>query len=1831
MSDIARPLTTGVTAHNSLNSIFPSVELSLSLFPETSSADSGRGSALLEDMLAELELSMYEDFSQFVAKPDLFNNMDVILGKDWDRQTFQHIIQDVEQNGFSSLVQVDVLTGQQLNGANAVFAEATNTIYFSEDFLLQNSNNPDAIVNIFHEEIGHWWNAVLSPVDALGDEGELYRALVQGKTLTDAEILKIKAENDHATIMVHDNTLAVEMSQVEALEFNGRFYQSIRGTDNQIYTRSSTEGQLWSTWEHSGVTLAAPELEVFNDRLYHTVQGTDNRIYTRFTADGQTWSAWEHSGATLDTPELEVFDDRLYQTVRGTDQQIYTRYTVDGQIWSAWEHGGATHDTPELEVFGGRLYQSVRGTDNGIYTRFTANGQTWSVWEHSGATSNTPELEVFDDRLYQTVRGTDNLIYIRFTADGDTWSGWLADGKALDTPELAVFDGHLHQTVRGSDSHVYTRSTQDGLSWTNWTPWSADNSTLSTPTLTAFNGQLIQSIEGADGKIYTQGLLAPEAFGGMSWTPWQQEGKLTFEASEIEAVDFNDRLYQSIRGADNQIYTRSSADGQSWSSWQHGGATLETPELEVFNGRLYQTIRGTDQQIYTRYTVDGQIWSGWQHGGATSDTPELEAFNGRLYQTVRGTDSQIYTRYTVDGQTWSGWQHGGATLNAPKLEVFNGRLYQTVQGTDSQIYTRYTVDGQTWSSWQHSGATLNAPELEVFNGQLYQTVRGTDQRVYTRSTADGDTWSGWVGSGLTLDTPELAAFNGHLYQTIRDTDNNVYVRSTEDGVNWTSWLNNGTTGSRPTLSTFNGTLFQSIGGPDGTIYTQSLYTSKISTWSEREEFGGLTGRDMTTADLNDFNGDGQTDIIWRDSNGNVSLWLDKDHTKRVAIEWIGGDFTFQGTGDFNRDGHVDMMWRKNTGEVYAWYMKGTQYLGAELYGGYAPGDATLEGFADLNKDGQTDLIWRLANGEVVAWYDKDHNQRSKLQWAAHDITFQGTGDFNRDGYTDLMWRKDTGEVYVWYMEGKQFIDDELYGGYTPEDATLQGFADLNKDGRTDAIWRLSNGHIAAWYSDHHNDRSILEWVGPDDIFQGTGDYNGDGNMDLLWRKNTGEVYVWHMNGNQFVRSDLHGGHYSDYQIQTRTIPAKFNDQPQAGEWSAVVSKWDPIGNGQPPLAQVNTGFNDPNALGVISLGSARRADGKAGIVANWGRQAPNNDSRLSSDFFAIRAHTQTYFDGGEYVFRAKADDGYQILAKQHGTNDWFYITPQERWEQAYGAHKEYRFQLAAGNYDLHFHMYESTGDAHLDLSWEKVVYLPTTGNYYPVLSSLTDSQWDQYSGDNTRFDGAIWNGESDERHLTPDSIQQIYTDLSQTVLGQRYRMTAGYLYDQSYYNGFGKWHAGIDFGAPAGTQVKTVTGGTVAWTDNSSASAGGFIAINGTDGKQWVYGHLQNLGNFAAGQVISQGQIIGQIGNQSGANHLHLEVRTSGESTGGAHADQGFVRDATTSPLQAFWQLQPYTSVDSENIPSKTSEEGKNIPIENPPKEPIITSTGSGNMEYIYSYEPPSSWLRDGRQENLYITNFGLVIENYQSRIEADNSFSAEMEIYNPYVFDLPIEIHDSSGRFIGFSGSTIQANKSPESLYEGVKQMIDSSGSLLRNLTDPRNTATSTQVKLSLEADQRAVIDFDSYPTWIYNILVFSLETINFLEAGIGRKTYSENSNVFIRDFLNDSYTKFATQTTANSFINVFAGNEDFSIEKLDSEAIQKLLTAFADYAFQNGFKALSDTVGEYLFDGLANISPFTKRAAEVTFSLSKIVNLDLRYRTIVSATEYNFVAASIHHPNRK
>src|ERR1700730_10008788 len=85
----------------------------------------------------------------------------------------------------------------------------------------------------------------------------------------------------------------------------------------------------------------------------------------------------------------------------------------------------------------------------------------------------------------------------------------------------------------------------------------------------------------------------------------------------------------------------------------------------------------------------------------------------------------------------------------------------------------------------------------------------------------------------------------------------------------------------------------------------------------------------------DFNNDGKSDLLWRNTNGDVAILLMNGTQVSSAVD-LGGvptSWTEGGTGDLNGDGRSDIIWRNTNGDVAIWLMNGTQISSAADLGG----------------------------------------------------------------------------------------------------------------------------------------------------------------------------------------------------------------------------------------------------------------------------------------------------------------------------------------------------------------------------------------------------------------------------------------------------------------------------------------------------------------------------------------------------------------------------------------------------------------------------------------------------------------------------------------------------------------------------------------------------------------------------------------------------------------------------------------------------------------------------------------------------------------------------------
>jgi uncharacterized repeat protein (TIGR01451 family) len=211
---------------------------------------------------------------------------------------------------------------------------------------------------------------------------------------------------------------------------------------------------------------------------------------------------------------------------------------------------------------------------------------------------------------------------------------------------------------------------------------------------------------------------------------------------------------------------------------------------------------------------------------------------------------------------------------------------------------------------------------------------------------------------------------------------------------------------------------------------------------------GVTGQVQ-----HDFNGDFNSDILWRHDSGQVYFWeMDGLGTKAegsIVHDPVPNTWHIEGAGDFDGDLKSDILWRHDSGQVYAWEMNG---LNIKTEGTVAhapvPNDWHVQGVGDFNGDGNSDVLWRQdGSGQVYVWEMNGLQVQAEGAVAHAPVTtdwhIQGVGDFNGDGNSDVLWRQDgSGQVYVWEMNGQQ-VQAEGAVAHAPVPSDWHIFSDQN--------------------------------------------------------------------------------------------------------------------------------------------------------------------------------------------------------------------------------------------------------------------------------------------------------------------------------------------------------------------------------------------------------------------------------------------------------------------------------------------------------------------------------------------------------------------------------------------------------------------------------------------------------------------------------------------------------------------------------------------------------------------------------------------------------------------
>lgn len=284
--------------------------------------------------------------------------------------------------------------------------------------------------------------------------------------------------------------------------------------------------------------------------------------------------------------------------------------------------------------------------------------------------------------------------------------------------------------------------------------------------------------------------------------------------------------------------------------------------------------------------------------------------------------------------------------------------------------------------------------------------------------------------------------------------------------------------------------------------------------------------------LADFDGNGHSDLLWREAGGDFSTWSvsgnvagNKLAMNSTYVGGVGTNWTIAETFDFNGDGRSDILWREQgAGQFTIWNGQGSRWAQNSYSDNSVSSDWKIAGVGDLNGDGRDDIVWRQDSGAFSTWQSTGTGFNTNVTYdssVSPDWQIVGLADFNGDNKDDLLWRnQSSGAFSIWSSTGDGFTPNTYYDAGVDRSWHIDGLADFNGDGKDDILWRHDgDGVLTTWQSTGSGfDLNVYDDKSVSPVWQvaGTGDYNGDGRADLMFR-NTGDgtFTTWQSNGDGF--------------------------------------------------------------------------------------------------------------------------------------------------------------------------------------------------------------------------------------------------------------------------------------------------------------------------------------------------------------------------------------------------------------------------------------------------------------------------------------------------------------------------------------------------------------------------------------------------------------------------------------------------------------------------------------------------------------------------------------------
>ena len=402
--------------------------------------------------------------------------------------------------------------------------------------------------------------------------------------------------------------------------------------------------------------------------------------------------------------------------------------------------------------------------------------------------------------------------------------------------------------------------------------------------------------------------------------------------------------------------------------------------------------------------------------------------------------------------------------------------------------------------------------------------------------------------------------------------------------------------------------------------------------------------------------DGTPEIWLMDSTG-VALGFDFDLPGPTGSGW-----KIVGVGDFDGDGNPDILWQNTDGTPGIWFLNGTRVV--QMTGLSNPGSNwKIVGVGDFNGDGKSDILWQATDGTPGIWLMSGATPIAEAGLGgASSWKIVGAGDFNGDGKSDILWQNTDGSPGIWLMNGTTPIAE---AGLASPGSGWKAVAigDFNSDGRSDIVWQYTDGTPMIWLMNGTSYIAQVSLSNPGSFWKivAAGDFNGDGQSDILWQGADGSPGIWLMNGTTPSNETGLKNPGSSWQI---IAAGGFGAPPPIPVQANGPVQITTVGGAQTVFNHTTDACDPVNDQPDTSSFAFRSADGTVNLVGNnwrWNYRSISSPSTGQTLDHVQRSCAPTYqsaqdnvysdFENHEWLCCGYTLDGTTVYALVH--NEWY--------------------------------------------------------------------------------------------------------------------------------------------------------------------------------------------------------------------------------------------------------------------------------------------------------------------------------------------------------------------------------------------------------------------------------------------------------------------------------------------------------------------------------------------------------------------------------------------------